>query len=164
DKLHRHHEESHFGRRFPMLRIWASGCLVWFSMVRTHSPLLSPLILRMLSLHANALFLVSQELSNTMHAILLRNCCTHSFVRRQVTAMRPHSIPYDRPHDHTPAADPTLRSFDMSPQNTSTEPHKEGTALSRAMRPVNHIVERFIPSSLVFSILLTFIVVILALI
>src|SRR5699024_10696560 len=52
----------------------------------------------------------------------------------------------------------------MSPQNTSSEPHKEGTALSRAMRPVNHIVERFIPSSLVFSILLTFIVVILALI
>lgn len=52
----------------------------------------------------------------------------------------------------------------MSPQNISTEPHKEGTALSRAMRPVNHIVERFIPSSLVFSILLTFIVVILALI
>src|SRR5690625_4569203 len=52
----------------------------------------------------------------------------------------------------------------MSPQNTSTEPHKEGTALSRAMRPVNHIVERFIPSSLVFSILLTFIVVVLALV
>src|SRR5699024_9904875 len=147
-----------------MLRIWASGCLVWFSMFRTHSPLLSPLILRMLSLHANALFLVSKELSNTNQAILLRNCCTHSFGRRQVTAMRPHWIPYDRPHDHTPAADPTLRSFDMSPQNTSTEPHKEGTALSRAMRPVNHIVERFIPSSLVFSILLTFIVVILALI
>src|SRR5699024_8079917 len=52
----------------------------------------------------------------------------------------------------------------MSPQNTSTEPNKEGTALSTAMRSVNHIGERFIPSSLVFSILLTFIVVILALI
>src|SRR5699024_11407233 len=90
-----------------MLRIWALGCLVWFSMFRTHSPLLSPLILRMLSLHANALFLVSKELSNTNQAILLRICCTHSFGRRQ---------------------------------------------------------ERFIPSSLVFSILLTFIVVILALV
>jgi len=48
--------------------------------------------------------------------------------------------------------------------NTQTTPRKEGTPLSRAMRPVNHVVERFIPSSLVFSILLTFIVVVLALI
>ncbi len=47
--------------------------------------------------------------------------------------------------------------------HTATAERKEGTALSRAMRPVNHVVERFIPSSLVFSILLTFIVVILAL-
>ena len=51
----------------------------------------------------------------------------------------------------------------MSNSNTEAKEHKEGTALSRAMRPVNHVVERFIPSSLVFSILLTFIVVILAL-
>lgn len=51
----------------------------------------------------------------------------------------------------------------MSSSNTDTKEHKEGTALSRAMRPVNHVVERFIPSSLVFSILLTFIVVVLAL-
>lgn len=43
-------------------------------------------------------------------------------------------------------------------------PRKEGTPLSRAMRPINHVVERLIPSALVFSILLTFIVVILALI
>ena len=52
----------------------------------------------------------------------------------------------------------------MSSHTPTTQPRKEGTALSRAMRPVNHVVERFIPSSLVFSILLTFIVVILALI
>src|SRR5699024_11640303 len=83
-----------------MLRIRALGCLVWFSMFRTHSPLLSPLILRMLSFHANARFLVSKELSNTNQAILLRNCCTHSFGRRQVTAMRPHWIPY-RSEEHT---------------------------------------------------------------
>lgn len=41
---------------------------------------------------------------------------------------------------------------------------KEGTAISRAMRPLNHVVERFIPSALVFSIVLTFIVAILGLI
>lgn len=40
---------------------------------------------------------------------------------------------------------------------------KEGTAISRAMRPLNHVVERFIPSALVFSIVLTFIVAILGL-
>lgn len=51
----------------------------------------------------------------------------------------------------------------MSRSNADTKNPKQGTALSRAMRPVNHVVERFIPSSLVFSILLTFIVVILAL-
>ena len=51
-----------------------------------------------------------------------------------------------------------------SPGNVRTQPRKEGTPLSRAMRPVNHVVERFIPSALVFSILLTFIVAILALI
>src|SRR5699024_7866064 len=42
--------------------------------------------------------------------------------------------------------------------------HRQGTPVSRAMRPVNHVVERFIPSSLVFSIVPTFIVVVLALI
>ncbi|WP_435818066.1 short-chain fatty acid transporter [Micrococcus terreus] len=49
---------------------------------------------------------------------------------------------------------------------TQQQPPKErqGTALSRAMRPVNNVVERFIPSALVFSIVLTFVVAILALI
>lgn len=47
---------------------------------------------------------------------------------------------------------------------STTTARKEGTAISRAMRPLNHVVERFIPSALVFSILLTFIVAILALI
>ncbi|REE04692.1 short-chain fatty acids transporter [Citricoccus muralis] len=51
-----------------------------------------------------------------------------------------------------------------TPGTTETPPRKEGTPLSRAMRPVNHVVERFIPSALVFSIVLTFIVAILALI
>ncbi|GAA3324403.1 short-chain fatty acid transporter [Paeniglutamicibacter sulfureus] len=37
-----------------------------------------------------------------------------------------------------------------------------GTAISRAMRPVNNLVERFIPSALVFAIALTFIVALLA--
>lgn len=46
-----------------------------------------------------------------------------------------------------------------------TEKHlPQSRAFSRAMRPVNTLVERFIPSSLVFSIVLTFVVVILALI
>ena len=51
-----------------------------------------------------------------------------------------------------------------APGNTQASARKEGTTLSRAMRPVNNIVERFIPSALVFSIALTFIVAILALI
>lgn len=36
-----------------------------------------------------------------------------------------------------------------APETRSTR--KEGTAISRAMRPLNHVVERFIPSALVFS-------------
>jgi short-chain fatty acids transporter len=48
-----------------------------------------------------------------------------------------------------------------APETRSTR--KEGTAISRAMRPLNHVVERFIPSALVFSIVLTFIVAILGL-
>ncbi|MCY1158130.1 MAG: serine--pyruvate aminotransferase [Citricoccus sp.] len=51
-----------------------------------------------------------------------------------------------------------------APGSTETRPRKEGTPLSRAMRPINNVVERFIPSALVFSIALTFIVAILALI
>lgn len=46
----------------------------------------------------------------------------------------------------------------------SATPRKEGTPLSRAMRPLNNLVERFIPSALVFSIVLTFIVAILGLV
>ncbi|WP_394214259.1 short-chain fatty acid transporter [Brachybacterium vulturis] len=46
-----------------------------------------------------------------------------------------------------------------------TDPiRKQGTAISRAMRPLNHVVERFIPSALVFSIVLTLIVAALGLI
>jgi len=52
----------------------------------------------------------------------------------------------------------------MTKQHAQANTQRQGTPLSRAMRPVNHVVERFIPSSLVFSILLTFIVVVLALI
>ncbi len=52
----------------------------------------------------------------------------------------------------------------MTKQHTQASTRRQGTPLSRAMRPINHVVERFIPSSLVFSILLTFIVVVLALI
>ncbi|GAA1360695.1 short-chain fatty acid transporter [Arthrobacter rhombi] len=44
-----------------------------------------------------------------------------------------------------------------------TDTVKQGTPISRAMRPVNHLVEKFIPSALVFAIVLTFIVAILAL-
>src|SRR5690625_1828892 len=51
-----------------------------------------------------------------------------------------------------------------SRSSVEAPPRKEGTPLSRAMRPINHVVERLIPSALVFSILLTFIVVVLALI
>ena len=52
----------------------------------------------------------------------------------------------------------------MTKQHTQASTRRQGTPLSRAMRPINRVVERFIPSSLVFSILLTFIVVVLALI
>ncbi|SJM52985.1 Short chain fatty acids transporter [Arthrobacter rhombi] len=44
-----------------------------------------------------------------------------------------------------------------------TATDQQGTVLSRAMRPVNHLVEKFIPSALVFAIVLTFIVAVLAL-
>lgn len=47
---------------------------------------------------------------------------------------------------------------------STTTPPKQGTPLSRAMRPVNNLVERFIPSALVFAIALTFIVALLALV
>ena len=43
----------------------------------------------------------------------------------------------------------------MTSQHTQASTRRQGTPLSRAMRPINHVVERFIPSSLVFSILLT---------
>ena len=47
----------------------------------------------------------------------------------------------------------------------STAPTKRGgTAASRAMRPINNLVEKFIPSALVFAIVLTFIVALMALI
>src|SRR5699024_11878670 len=52
----------------------------------------------------------------------------------------------------------------MTKQHAQANTQRQGTPLSRAMRPVNHVVERFIPSSLVFSILLTFIMVVLALV
>ena len=48
-----------------------------------------------------------------------------------------------------------------APETPSTR--TEGTAISRAMRPLNHVVERYIPSALVFSIVLTVIVAILGL-
>ena len=51
----------------------------------------------------------------------------------------------------------------MSSAPETRPARKEGTAISRAMRPLNHVVERFIPSALVFSIVLTFIVAILGL-
>lgn len=45
----------------------------------------------------------------------------------------------------------------------STAPSKRsGTTASRAMRPVNNLVEKFIPSALVFAIVLTFIVALMA--
>ncbi|MGP5726689.1 hypothetical protein ACTXOR_12985 [Arthrobacter rhombi] len=37
-----------------------------------------------------------------------------------------------------------------------TATDQQGTVLSRAMRPVNHLVEKFIPWALVFAIALTF--------
>src|SRR5699024_12793088 len=52
----------------------------------------------------------------------------------------------------------------MTNQHTQASTRRQGTPLSRAMCPINHVVERFIPSSLVFSILLTFIMVVLALV
>ena len=52
----------------------------------------------------------------------------------------------------------------MTSQHTQASTRRQGTPLSRAMCPINHVVERFIPSSLVFSILLTFIMVVLALV
>ena len=47
---------------------------------------------------------------------------------------------------------------------SSPAPTQQGTALSRAMRPLNTVVERFIPSALVFAIALTFVVGVLALV
>ena len=52
----------------------------------------------------------------------------------------------------------------MSSAPDTAAQRKEGTAISRAMRPLNNLVERFIPSALVFSIVLTFIVAVLGLI
>src|SRR5699024_6621967 len=52
----------------------------------------------------------------------------------------------------------------MTKLHAQANTQRHDTPMSRAMRPVNHVEERFIPSSLVFSILLTFIVVVLALI
>jgi short-chain fatty acids transporter len=45
----------------------------------------------------------------------------------------------------------------------STSPRQRSSGLSGMMRPVNSVVERFIPSALVFAIVLTFVVAILAL-
>ncbi|GAB3053213.1 short-chain fatty acid transporter [Sediminivirga luteola] len=42
-------------------------------------------------------------------------------------------------------------------------PERETSAVARAMRPVNRVVERFIPSALVFAIVLTFVVALLSL-
>ncbi|WP_210428890.1 short-chain fatty acid transporter [Nocardioides eburneiflavus] len=47
--------------------------------------------------------------------------------------------------------------------STSTSPRQRSSGLSGVMRPVNSVVERFIPSALVFAIVLTFVVAILAL-
>ena len=49
----------------------------------------------------------------------------------------------------------------MSP--TSTDQQHRSSGLSGVMRPVNSVVERFIPSALVFAIVLTFVVAVLAL-
>lgn len=51
-----------------------------------------------------------------------------------------------------------------SPPHADGRATSDGNAFSRAMRPVNTVMERFIPSSLMFSILLTAIVAVLALI
>src|SRR5699024_7223206 len=166
DKFHRNHEKAHLGGRFPMLWIRLLGCLVWCSMFRAHVPSFHPSGSRMLYLHGSALPLLAKGLEDTNQAIFSENCPTHTALGHYITAVSTNPIQYDLPHQcvmlqhHTH----TLRSSDMSSHTPTTQPRKEGTALSRAMRPVNHVVERFIPSSLVFSILLTFIVVILALI
>jgi short-chain fatty acids transporter len=46
---------------------------------------------------------------------------------------------------------------------STTEPKPSSSGLSALMRPVNNVVERFIPSALVFAIVLTFVVAIMAL-
>jgi short-chain fatty acids transporter len=46
---------------------------------------------------------------------------------------------------------------------STTEPKPRSSGLSALMRPVNNVVERFIPSALVFAIVLTFVVAIMAL-
>lgn len=50
-----------------------------------------------------------------------------------------------------------------APARSDAQTPAEGNVFSRAMRPVNTVVERFIPSSLMFTIVLTFIVAILCL-
>jgi short-chain fatty acids transporter len=47
--------------------------------------------------------------------------------------------------------------------SASTSPKERSSGLSGVMRPINSVVERFIPSALVFAIVLTFVVAILAL-
>ncbi|WP_067191793.1 hypothetical protein [Micrococcus lylae] len=50
-----------------------------------------------------------------------------------------------------------------APARSDAQTPAEGNVFSRAMRPVNTVVERFIPSSLMFTIVLTFLVAILCL-
>ena len=52
----------------------------------------------------------------------------------------------------------TTQSAEAHSAPRQQQPHPAGTVFSRAMRPVNTVMERFIPSSLLFSIVLTFIV------
>ena len=52
----------------------------------------------------------------------------------------------------------------QSPARPDAHTPAEGNVFSRAMRPVNTVVERFIPSSLMFTIVLTFIVAVLCLV
>ena len=47
--------------------------------------------------------------------------------------------------------------------NATAETKKSGAPLARAMRPINNVVERWIPSALVFAIILTLVVAVLAL-
>ena len=49
------------------------------------------------------------------------------------------------------------------PASPTDDDARTGTPLSRAMRPVNTVVERYIPSALVFAIVLTFVVALMAL-